>query len=84
MMCAIHMIYLLEYFIQIVLVYIHFAKSIQHIQSRYGSHTVPQWGSDERLFAMRTQVPSATLSVFSWACLGRWYVVFEFPFNVLL
>ena len=64
--------------------YIHFVKNIQHIQSRYGSHTVPQWGSDERLFAMRTQVPSVTLSGLSWTSLGRWYGVFEFSFNVLL
>jgi len=57
---------------------------MQHIQSQYGSYTVSQWRSDEMLFAVRTQVPSATVYGLSWACLGRWYGVFEFSFNVLL
>jgi hypothetical protein len=37
-------------------------KNIQHIQSQYGSHTVPQWRLDELLFAVRTQVPRVTIS----------------------
>jgi hypothetical protein len=43
--------------------YIHFClKKIQHIQRQYGSHIVPQWRLDELLFAVRTQVPRATIS----------------------
>jgi hypothetical protein len=61
-----------------------FLKKIQHIQSQYGSHIVPQWWLDELLFAVRTQVPRVTISGLSWACLGRWYGVFELCFNVLL
>ena len=55
-----------------------FLKAVQHIQSQYGSHTVPQWRSNEMVFAERTQVPSVTLYGLSRACLGRWYGVFEF------
>jgi len=67
-----------------LVLYIHFLKKIQHIHSQYGSHTVLQRRSDERLFAERAQVPRVTISGFSWACLGRWYGVFEFSFIVLL
>ena len=65
-------------------IYIHFLKKIQHIQSQYGFHAVPQRRSDDRLFAARTQVPRVTISGFSWACLGRWYRVFEFSCIALL
>jgi hypothetical protein len=65
--------------------YIHFfLKKIQHIQSQYGSHIVPQWRLDELLFAVRTQGPNVTISGLSWACFGRWYGVFEICFSVLL
>jgi hypothetical protein len=54
------------------------------MQSQYGSHTVLQRLSDEKLFAERAQVPRVTISGFSWAYLGRWSGVFEFSFIVLL
>jgi len=66
-----------------LVLYIHFLKNIQHIQSGYGSHTVPHWRSDERLFAMRTQVPSVTISDLSWACIDRGYGVLNFLFALL-
>jgi hypothetical protein len=47
---------------QIGFVYTFFLKKIQHIQSQYGSHLVPQWWLDELLFAVRTQVPRVTIS----------------------
>ena len=78
--------FIYEHFIQIgfiYCIYIFFMK-IQHFQSQYGSHTVLQRRSDERLFAERAQVPRVTISGFSWAYLGRWSGVFEFSFIVLL
>jgi hypothetical protein len=76
--------FIYEHFIQIGFVYCIyiFFKKIQHFQSQYGSHTVPQRRFDERLFAARTQVSRVTISGFSWACLGRWYGFFEFSFIV--
>jgi len=40
-------------------------KNIQHIQSRYSSHTVPQWRSDDMLFAV--SVPWSLVRGF-WIC----------------
>jgi hypothetical protein len=45
----------IEYFRQFVFVYIHCSRKFS-IQSQYGSRTIHQRRSDERLFAMRTQV----------------------------
>jgi hypothetical protein len=71
----------IEYFRQFVFVYIHCSRKFS-IQSQYGPRTIHQRRSDERLFAMRTQVSRVEFSVFSWACIGHWYRVFECSFIV--
>ena len=71
-------------FMQIGFEYTIYLKNIHHIQSHYGSHTVPQCRSDERLFAVTVQVSRVTISGLCWVCLSRWYGFSLFSFHVLL
>jgi hypothetical protein len=67
----------------VLFIHYFFIENSAYSKSVWVSHCAPL-AFDELLFAVRTQVPRVTISGLSSACLGPWYGVFEFCFNVLL